>query len=80
MAGFLERQFPVSLQEAGDFGIHRGCYPTPTQKRMYCCVRSLARERGDLTGSVPLHSATPPSLCLCVCICVKCVAQWVVLW
>lgn len=78
-AKFLERQLPVSLQEAGDFGVKRGCHFTPLNRAdVGVCERSVAREQGDLAVSCSTQSGhRGPSkynhkLCLCVrvCICV----------
>lgn len=54
MYKFLERQLPVSLQEAGDFGMKRGCHSTSPlvhiEADVRLCERSAAREQGDLAA------------------------------
>lgn len=73
MVKFLERQLPVSLQEAGDFGIKRGCHSTPHPSG--CTgVWKVSSQRTRWAGSVPLHSGhwcslpRVTSLCLYMCV------------
>lgn len=79
MDKFLERQLPVSLQEADDGGIKRGCPSTPTTThhphQLSGCkgVRKVSGQRTRWPGSVLLHFIQPlfEYVCMCVFFCVR---------